>query len=113
MCIRDRHKTWCGSCRALKPVLANSQEFIATSQNFVMVNSEDDEAPHSDNSFQVDGGYIPRVYFLSPQGEVLTQYINVGGHPSYKYYYSDANALVASMNRVLSDFSQAPDRELH
>ena len=48
---------------ALKPRIRNDAEIAALSKNFVMVNCQDDEEPMEDQ-FDIDGAYIPRIYFL-------------------------------------------------
>ena len=53
-----------------------------------MVNAEDDEAPHGDTSFDIDGGYIPRIFFMDSNGAVKEDIINAGGNAKYKYFYS-------------------------
>ncbi|XP_015754777.1 PREDICTED: protein disulfide-isomerase A5-like [Acropora digitifera] len=95
------HKSWCGSCKALKPKLAKSMEFAKMSRHFVMVNTEDEEEPKG-SQFVVDGEYIPRVLFLSPEGKVMDEIWNEGTkHPHVKYYYSTPQELMAAMTRAL------------
>ncbi|XP_073239584.1 uncharacterized protein [Porites lutea] len=95
------HKTWCGSCKALKPKLAASKEFAQMSRHFVMVNTEDEEEPKG-SQFIVDGEYIPRVLFLNPEGKVIDEIWNEGTkHPHVKYYYSGPQELIAAMKRAL------------
>lgn len=48
---------------ALKLKLANHKEFAELSKNFVMVNTEDNDEPKGDQ-FDVDGKYVPRIFFL-------------------------------------------------
>eukprot|EP01095_Lingulamoeba_sp_RSL-Kostka_P017205 TRINITY_DN880_c0_g2_i1.p1 TRINITY_DN880_c0_g2~~TRINITY_DN880_c0_g2_i1.p1 ORF type:complete len:150 (-),score=46.75 TRINITY_DN880_c0_g2_i1:103-552(-) len=90
------HKTWCGACKRLKPTIENSERFAELSKNFVMVNAENDEEPHSDPSYSIDGSYIPRAYFVSPEGEIRDIF-NKDGNPQYKYFYPSAIHLVAAM----------------
>ena len=51
--------------------------------------------------------YIPRIFFLDPQGQVLDQVYNSKGNPSYKYFYFNVDTVLSSMRQVLEDFSEA------
>lgn len=59
-----------------------------------------------ENPFQVSFllyfSYIPRIFFLSPNGDVRSDIYNKGGNPSYKYFYSNPTAIVASMKKAVS-----------
>lgn len=94
------HKTWCGACKALKPQFADSKDIKELSKNFVMVHTEDDEEPKGDQ-YVPDGGYIPRILFLDPEGTVRKEFYNVGGHDEYKYYYFSPDLIVETMKRVM------------
>ncbi|XP_071454731.1 thioredoxin domain-containing protein 12-like [Hetaerina americana] len=94
------HKSWCGACKALKPEFAASKGIKALSSHFIMVNTMDNEEP-SDKKYAPDGGYIPRILFLSPEGEILEDVTNEGGNPSYKYYYFNVNDIISSMKKVI------------
>ena len=92
------HKTWCGACKRLKPQFAASAEIQELSKNFVMVNAEDDEAPHADTRYQADGGYIPRIYFANSDGEAIDQ--QNGGRVAsgqYLYFYATPSEVIESM----------------
>jgi protein-disulfide reductase (glutathione) len=103
------HKTWCGACKRLKPLVAASEEIAELSSNFVMVNLEDSEEPE-DAQFTPDGGYIPRVLFAGPSGRVDASIKNEGGNPKYRYFYTDAGGIVSSMRSAMSKFQ--PKQEL-
>ncbi|XP_033097064.1 thioredoxin domain-containing protein 12-like [Anneissia japonica] len=94
------HKTWCGACKALKPKFADSSEIAQLSEKFVMVNVEDDEEP-KDSKYSPDGGYIPRILFLEPNGDVRDDIINTAGNEKYKYYYPNADHVVLAMKNAL------------
>lgn len=95
------HKTWCGACKRLKPDFAQTKEIEDLSSKFIMVNAEDDEAPHSEKKFQVDWAYIPRIYIADSQGEPLP-YSNFA-RKDYKYFFSTGREVAGLMRQVISD----------
>ena len=95
------HKTWCGACKRLKPVVSASKEMIALSEQFVMVNAEDEEEPSQDGTFSLDGGYIPRVIFLDPSGVVRPEFSNKARPDKYSYFYTSPAEILVSMKEVL------------
>ena len=113
------HKSYCGACKNLKALFRKEAEDAASAggaepgsvtalaESFAMLNLGDDDEPQ-DEIFRPDGGYIPRVLFVTPSGTVLSQVINEGGNPKYKYYYPTMDQLAASMAKVLDmDLDQA------
>jgi len=95
------HKTWCGACKNLKKDVAKDEALAKFSSNLVMVNMEDDEEP-KDSSFAPDGGYVPRIFFLSATTQkVDASIINVAGNQDYKYFYYDTRDLLTSMKKAV------------
>jgi len=95
------HKTWCGACKNLKAEVAQDKALAKFSSNLVMVNTEDDEEP-KDASFAPDGGYVPRVFFLSPTSQKVDPSIyNIAGNQDYKYFYFDTKHLLTSMKKAV------------
>ncbi|GAB1599757.1 thioredoxin domain-containing protein 12-like [Argonauta hians] len=92
------HKPWCGACKALKPLFAKSKEIEDHSKNFIMVNSEDDQ----DSKYSPDGGYIPRILFIDPTGNLMLDVSNKEGNPNYKYYYPAVSQVITSMKDAMN-----------
>ena len=103
-------KSWCGSCKALKPLVAESEDFATLASEFVMVNAGDDEEPASED-YKLDGGYIPRIYFSNTDAHVMKDIVNVGGNAKYLYYYSDVNSIIRSMKTVLQRFNDQQEKK--
>ncbi|ODN04447.1 Thioredoxin domain-containing protein 12 [Orchesella cincta] len=97
------HKSWCGACKSLKPKFRDSQKIAKLSKEFIMVNTMDEDEPPMD-IYKPDGGYVPRILFFDPEGELLKDVINEEGNPEYKYYYYDELSIVGSMEKVAGLF---------
>ena len=65
-----------------------------------MVNLGDGDVP-DDQKFKIDGSYVPRIYFLKPDGTVLPDFYNKQGNPKFRYYYHSMDNLVDVMWEVL------------
>ena len=98
------HKSWCGACKSLKPKIAQSSDFEQLSAKFSMVNANEENSIHNLEHFNIDGSYIPRVFFLDPDGQVLSEMTNANGNPNYKYYHYQVSTILESMKKVLQDF---------
>jgi len=94
------HKSWCGACKNLRPKFAASTEIEKLSEEFVMINTLDDEEPEG-SEFQPDGGYIPRILFFDPKTRSPDSSITNYGRKDYRYFYSSAAEIVKSMDKVL------------
>ena len=89
------HKSWCGACKALRPKFEASPAIRAEMGSFVMVNALDDEEPAEAWAKPGGAGYIPRVLFLTPQGDVMEDVQS--GNEQYKYFYGGPEGIAASM----------------
>ncbi|XP_067003197.2 thioredoxin domain-containing protein 12 [Anabrus simplex] len=105
------HKSWCDSCKALKPKFSASDEIRTLSTHFIMVNAGDKEDP-KEKKYAPDGEYIPRILFLSPDGDVKTEFYNESGNPSYKYFYSDTWSIIATMKKVAVSYKRKISKEI-
>uniref|UniRef100_A0A1I7WHH3 Thioredoxin domain-containing protein n=1 Tax=Heterorhabditis bacteriophora TaxID=37862 RepID=A0A1I7WHH3_HETBA len=116
------HKTWCGACKGLQREFnssPNADDLIKLSENFVMVNVEDNEEP-DDIKYAPDGGYIPRILFLASQLLVLIifqlifTHSDTDGNPlmvnnekkykNNKYFYPLVPQVIQGMERALQEF---------
>ena len=97
------HKSWCGACKRLKPIIADSDILEDAFKEFVVVNVVDDEEPE-DDQFKPDGGYIPRVLFLDyNDNKVMPEFKNKAHPDKYNYFYSSDDQLLESMKVVLQE----------
>ncbi|BET02848.1 Thioredoxin domain containing 12 (Endoplasmic reticulum) [Nesidiocoris tenuis] len=97
----------CPSCAELIPKISTSAELVkAATEDFsaVALNEHRDDVA----KFRLDGGYTPRIYFLSPKGEVDQRFYNKwDADPGYKFFYPTVDGILKSMNEVLKAY---PDR---
>jgi len=95
------HQEWCGACKRLKPLFAESSEILDLSKHFLMVNAQDKEAPHDNTAFKLDGEYVPKIVFLDSEGN-LSDIQNADGNPKYMYFYPTVSHIINSMKRALA-----------
>lgn len=91
------HADWCSKCRALRPLFAQP-EFKKLAEDLVMVQQNADEEPAwLDALDQQYGTYVPRVFFMKPDGTVREELKSPS--PRYPYFYTagQASQLQASM----------------
>ncbi len=89
---------WCPRCRELAPVFARP-DVVALAEKVVMVrHSNDDRAPWLQALNDKYGGYVPRVFFMLPDGTVRED-LN-SGHPKYPYFFTPAS--VEALKRGLT-----------
>jgi hypothetical protein len=89
--------TWCPHCRNYSHVF-DDPRVVQHAQDFVMVRIDADADADVAAKYTRDGGYVPRTYFLAPDGTP-----NAAIHAPrqrYQYFYDehDPSALLASMD---------------
>lgn len=92
---------WCPHCTTYSKVF-HDEKVVAKSKSFVMVRLDKDKNAELSKRFNPDGEYIPRTYFLAPDGTLDDEL--TAGRPQYKYFYDtvDPASLLAGMDRALA-----------
>ena len=100
------YTTWCPHCANYARVFYDPQ-VVEKAKSFVMVRVDKDKAKDLSSQYKPDGEYIPRTYFLSPDGK-LDESI-AAARPQYKYFYSESEAsgILGGMNQALKKFGSA------
>lgn len=98
---------WCPHCSNYSKVF-HDPRIVEKSKSFVMIHLNKDQNAELSKKYAPDGEYIPRTYFLAPDGtldESLTEQ-----RPNYKYFYSesDPSSLLRGMDAALKAFATAP-----
>lgn len=91
---------WCPHCRELQPVWRDP-ETVRASRALVMIRQNADEQPAwLPQRFGQFGTYVPRMFFLRPDGTMAPEIQS--GNPKYPYFYTPqhAEALHAAMKRA-------------
>jgi len=92
---------WCPHCRNLKAVFADP-EVQKLTEGMVMIRQDADDEGASWLTAKVGsyGGYVPRIFFLSPDGAVRPEITS--NNPKFPYFYTPEGiaALKASMKRA-------------
>ncbi|MFO0589299.1 MAG: thioredoxin family protein [Polyangiaceae bacterium] len=91
--------TWCPHCKNFSKVFEDPQ-ITARAKDFVMVRVDADQDSDLAKRFSKDGGYIPRTFFLSPDG--TPDYDIHAPRPQYTYFYDERNpaSLLAGMDEA-------------
>ena len=61
--------TWCPHCTNYSKLFSNPA-LVSKSQSFVMIRIDADKNQELSEKYSLDGEYIPRTYFFSPDGTV-------------------------------------------
>ena len=88
---------WCPHCTNYSKVF-HDPRVVEKSKQFVMIRLNKDQSAGLSAQYAPDGEYIPRTYFLSPDGTLRAEITEQ--RPTYKYFYNehDAASLLRSMD---------------
>jgi thioredoxin-like negative regulator of GroEL len=89
--------TWCPHCKNFSHVFEDPR-IVARARDFVMVHLDADAEPTIAAKYQVDGGYIPRTYFLAPDGTLDPTIHATRPRSMYFYDERDPGSLLVGMN---------------
>lgn len=91
--------TWCPHCRNYKQVFQDPR-VIEAARKFVMVQVDEDREPAVAARYTRDGSYVPRTYFLAPDGSLADVQAE---NPRYRYFYDerDPASILAGMSAAL------------
>jgi thiol:disulfide interchange protein len=90
---------WCPHCTKYSGVF-HDPKVVEKSKSFVMVRLNKDENAELSKKYAPDGEYIPRTFFLTPEGEVKAIR---APRSEYVYFYDTTNpaALLKAMDEAL------------
>ena len=91
---------WCPRCRELVPAFSDP-EVAKLAEGMVLIKQNGDLKPEWLTAFDSLGGYVPRLFFLTPDGSLREEITS--GHPRYPYFYTPGGleALKAAMREAL------------
>jgi thiol:disulfide interchange protein len=99
------YTSWCPHCKNYSKLFTD-ERIVTASKQFVMIRANSDEASDFADRYAPDGGYIPRTFFLKPDGSLLSEVRASDGQ--YKYFYDekDPAPLLAAMDRAKKTIAQ-------
>jgi hypothetical protein len=91
--------TWCPHCTAYSQLFKDAR-VVQASKSLVMIRIDADRDEALSKEYALDGEYIPRTLFLSPEGKPDAAVRASSGEYGYYYEESDPASLLAAMQRV-------------
>jgi len=93
------YTSWCPHCANYSQVFKDPK-VVEKSKSFVMIHLDADKNQEIAKKYSPDGGYIPRTFFLSPNGELDASLSEA--REQYKYFYDEKNpaSVLAGMDRA-------------
>ena len=92
---------WCPHCRNYSHVFEDAR-IVERARQFVMIHLNADEEQDVAGRYAPDGGYVPRTFFLGPDGAVDPDIH--APRPKFLYFYDEKNAapLLAAMDTAVA-----------
>jgi thiol-disulfide isomerase/thioredoxin len=92
---------WCPHCTSYSKVF-HDPALVELAKQFVMIRINKDADPATSAKYAPDGEYIPRTFFLSPDGTLMADVTEQ--RPQYKYFYNENSpeGVTRSMKTVLA-----------
>lgn len=96
---------WCPHCRTYSHVFED-ERVVERARDFVMIRANVDDREDLAGRYAKDGGYVPRTYFLAPDG-ALQEDIHAP-RPTYRYFFDerDPGSILAGMTTALERFGK-------
>jgi len=94
---------WCPHCTNYSKVF-HDPKVVAKSKELVMVRLDADKNKELGQKYAVDGSYIPRTYFLAPDGSLSEIH---APREQFKYFYDERNpaSVLAGMDAALKKYN--------
>ena len=94
---------WCPHCTNYSKVF-HDPKVVERSKQFVMIRINKDENGDISKKYAPDGDYIPRTYFLSPQGELDTKIH--APRSKYQFFFDekDPASVLAGMDEAIRKY---------
>ena len=91
---------WCPHCRNYSRVF-NDPKIVERAREFVMIRVNPDEQADIGQKYAPDGGYVPRTFFLAPDGTLMADVR--APRPQFQYFFDEHNpaSLLAGMEAAL------------
>ena len=91
---------WCPKCRSLAPAFMSGPVVAASSKVLWVLQNHDEQPAWLQERFASYGNYVPRIFFLRPDGTMDAEIQS--GHARFPYFYLAAKpeALIASIDRA-------------
>lgn len=99
------YTNWCPHCRNYSRVFEDPK-VVEQAGKFVMIRANADEEQALASKFTQDGGYVPRTFFLSPDGALAPEIH--APRPKFLYFFDerDPRSLLGGMEAALKKWAR-------